>query len=1070
MRLAPTLLLPFLAALLAPFSPATAALSHGAGLHTSPTRTIARLQHHQPRSLIDICVNIPQLAVNLLNTLGLNVQLCLCLKDLDLYLETTDNVTLQNNALLAVNALINGDGYHVQCGPLPAHAKHACTTDDPCAITCLDGYVLSDDKASCVCPWGTIDCKGQCVSASAGCSGASPVARSLKARDEPITTLEAAQKRCGSLKVCGVADPSSKYEFDCVDTTSNFDSCGDCVFPHPFQSGEQTVLARGVDCGRILNARHVSCHQSRCAVQSCRKGYVLSGDECVPHGAEKRALNVLGLLTVDTGSSASSSSQVIAPALGASMVGTMGCAAALKGASGSIGGTSASDAVAPVLSSVSTMLGSTTASSLASNVDASVDATTDLKSQIEGCNCSDGLGSLLKDVDDLLNHLLNLQGACNSAGGSAPTVPGDQNCLYADAHRLVCDIDPDLYIAPISICGLLGPELNNDVQNIVNSLGLGLQPRDAPGCLLAPPTGSLPAAPPVSAPASGPVAVSAPAVPVVTPSVPSTPASPSTPAPPSTPVDPSSPDIVIYLAGITIDLALQLSAAAGSLDPNTCGGDLITLINNLVKSLLGKPLLGKGAIISRDLLGLDGTLDSLGLGGGSLDGLTSDLGLGSAGCALSLCGLTPTINGVVSALGLAPSSCNAGSLNLGPLLDDLDSAVQKLLGSAAGCGCASSPAVTSAIAGLQANATTAGTANIARAERAVRRAARAQIPRRHHKLRRADSNSVLAPALVGPMTTALTVTVSLTNDLPAGAPKCDTLLSSLNSLFGSTPTTLTANIYISLAAAKTYLTELEGCGCDSTGLSKLVQQLVDSLNEMLGHCKNNSPTVSSTGKCPEEQAVCGLLPGLYLSSTVRCAMQDVTGVASTACLTVPSLVVDTSVLLPTSSSPAVSADPQDALVVSANQVLALALKINLACGNLPAKSSDNVLDLNAAVNALLQYLVGDDLLHATSLGNVGGALGGILSGSDGLELQQVSVDSLVQEILAALGLAGADPHCGCNSAVNSITADVNALGPAVTQLLHAGTCNCGNAALLGLFSSGLTSSVVNGFKLLRVDL
>lgn len=75
MRLAPTLVVSSLAGLV-PF------VSAG---HSSPSRTIARRQHHEPRLLggllnIDVCLSIPSLIANVLGLVDANVELCVCLK------------------------------------------------------------------------------------------------------------------------------------------------------------------------------------------------------------------------------------------------------------------------------------------------------------------------------------------------------------------------------------------------------------------------------------------------------------------------------------------------------------------------------------------------------------------------------------------------------------------------------------------------------------------------------------------------------------------------------------------------------------------------------------------------------------------------------------------------------------------------------------------------------------------------------------------------------------------------------------------------------------------------------
>ncbi|KAJ7705416.1 hypothetical protein B0H17DRAFT_920170, partial [Mycena rosella] len=157
---------------------------------------------------------------------------------------------------------IGQQGRNAQCARPPPHAHRACTNANPCQFVCDTGFVAQGGQ--CVCPAPKVICNNKCA----------------PSRENPITTLEAAQITCGSKTVCGVAHPKTDNDFECLDVTSNFDSCGGCVYPHPFQS--KATLPRGTDCARIPNARHVSCQNSKCVVQQCRKSYTLSpnGDEC----------------------------------------------------------------------------------------------------------------------------------------------------------------------------------------------------------------------------------------------------------------------------------------------------------------------------------------------------------------------------------------------------------------------------------------------------------------------------------------------------------------------------------------------------------------------------------------------------------------------------------------------------------------------------------------------------------------------------------------------------------------------------------------------------------------------
>lgn len=70
--------------------------------------------------------------------------------------------------------------------------------------------------------------------------------------------------------------------FECVDTTSNIESCGACAYPLPGQ------LA-GQDCTAIANTLNVACHRSACKVLSCQRGFAVSkdGKSCIEESVTK---------------------------------------------------------------------------------------------------------------------------------------------------------------------------------------------------------------------------------------------------------------------------------------------------------------------------------------------------------------------------------------------------------------------------------------------------------------------------------------------------------------------------------------------------------------------------------------------------------------------------------------------------------------------------------------------------------------------------------------------------------------------------------------------------------------
>ncbi|KAJ7768277.1 hypothetical protein B0H16DRAFT_312115 [Mycena metata] len=674
MRLASTFVLSSLAGAILPF------VSAG---HAGQSRSLARLQHHEPR-LLDICVDIPNLVVSLLNDLlGVNLDACLCLKDLDIYLRANVNVTTKDQILAHVNAAIGQAPNGGQCAPLPAHAQRQCSVGNPCAFTCIDGYTLDSASQMCVCDAAK-------TSPVAGC-GASAVSRSLKSRATPITTLKDAQERCGSRIVCGVAQPKGDHDFECVNPVDNFDSCGGCVTPHPF-SGSKSPL--GFDCGLISNAQQVSCQNSKCVVQKCRRDFTVSStqDACAPkgHGVSRRSpLDLLGgVLGLSTGPitvgpdpatavtpNVAAASNVLAPgiitAIGPLITGVIALASSSACGSANKSG---------LIVDINALIAVSDLANLVVKINITISTAQALEDAVKKDNCPD----LLEIVKGIVAALNLLNEACS--GGVAPTVPG----VCSDSGPALCVVPSLTPIGPVIVCGLdalvgsllPGVKLTNTVQGLIGGLGLGPNP-PVTQC----PAAALPA---------GAMNVNM--------TAPASPANATAPALPPAAADPSGglPAVINLLGVINITLTIDIGAAAAK-TPSDCAS--LGTLNDLLNNLLGPsgPLAG---------LGLSGLLSGLGrrevglnvgnlLGGSGVSGLTSG-GLGSTlgGVTGALGGLGGTLGGVTGGAGglggtvsdlineilaLLTGSC-VNDL-LGGLLKGLLEKLGELEPMAAGCGC-----------------------------------------------------------------------------------------------------------------------------------------------------------------------------------------------------------------------------------------------------------------------------------------------------------------------------------------------------------------------------------------------
>ncbi|WWD06946.1 hypothetical protein V865_005043 [Kwoniella europaea PYCC6329] len=82
----------------------------------------------------------------------------------------------------------------------------------------------------------------------------------------------------GNAKACSVPDTGA---YECIDTTSELESCGGCMFGE-FQSSKNVTL--GTDCSSLPGIARgaVTCRNSQCEAFACKKGYELVAGLCVP--------------------------------------------------------------------------------------------------------------------------------------------------------------------------------------------------------------------------------------------------------------------------------------------------------------------------------------------------------------------------------------------------------------------------------------------------------------------------------------------------------------------------------------------------------------------------------------------------------------------------------------------------------------------------------------------------------------------------------------------------------------------------------------------------------------------
>lgn len=134
-------------------------------------------------------------------------------------------------------------------------------------VTC-DYPVANYRPTTCSCGWecnpGFFKCGNRCIDhARQMCQlvSAVPIPRAL-------SPLRCSQGE--SLCRIPLRNGGKDKGYECIDTSSNLESCGGC----PDDSS-------AVDCSVIPHASSASCVNGACVVSSCQRGYKLANNECV---------------------------------------------------------------------------------------------------------------------------------------------------------------------------------------------------------------------------------------------------------------------------------------------------------------------------------------------------------------------------------------------------------------------------------------------------------------------------------------------------------------------------------------------------------------------------------------------------------------------------------------------------------------------------------------------------------------------------------------------------------------------------------------------------------------------
>jgi len=229
------------------------------------------------RTTTDVCAEVDAgLSVNILGisiVIGL-IDVCLCISGVPAFVKANAvavaavNVAGVASVTADITAMINNAKGHQKC-TYPDNFVAACVSGNPCGFQCTNGFTPSPAKnpKDCVCVAPKTVCNGVCGSFKS-CPSSHPkrdveIAKRYASCDKGFTA-------CG---VYGWAGMRASQSWECVDTTSDLESCGGCATPLTLGG------AQGIDCTALPGVADVSCHSGSCVVHRCLPGYTLSHDK-----------------------------------------------------------------------------------------------------------------------------------------------------------------------------------------------------------------------------------------------------------------------------------------------------------------------------------------------------------------------------------------------------------------------------------------------------------------------------------------------------------------------------------------------------------------------------------------------------------------------------------------------------------------------------------------------------------------------------------------------------------------------------------------------------------------------
>ncbi|KAH8094606.1 hypothetical protein BXZ70DRAFT_348089 [Cristinia sonorae] len=228
------------------------------------------------RTTTDTCAEVDAgLSVNILGisiVVGL-VEVCLCISGIPLFVKSNSvaiaavNIAGIASVSAELTAMINTAKGHQKC-TYPDNCDPLCAKSNPCGFQCKNGFspFPPSKPTDCVCLSPKKVCNGICGDFPS-CPSAHPK-RELEMAKR-YATCDKGFTACG---VFGWPGMRASQAWECIDTTSDLESCGGCAVPLTISSPQ------GIDCTAIPGVADVSCHAGSCMVHRCLPGYTPSHD------------------------------------------------------------------------------------------------------------------------------------------------------------------------------------------------------------------------------------------------------------------------------------------------------------------------------------------------------------------------------------------------------------------------------------------------------------------------------------------------------------------------------------------------------------------------------------------------------------------------------------------------------------------------------------------------------------------------------------------------------------------------------------------------------------------------